>query len=106
MLICYLNCITEVKPGNRTIRIIRKIVNFEAKLLQECLKAMESCKDGRVIFPIILKTLDFLWFEVQGVHKSRSSYEPYVVQEMSFEEGRDELVTKIKIFTAEDFTST
>ena len=71
--------------------------------MQECLKPMERCKDGRVIFPII-KTSDFLGFETPGVHKSRSSYEPSVEQEISFEEGRDELVTKIKMYTVEDFT--
>lgn len=32
-----------------------------------------------------METSDFLWFEVPGVRKSRSSYES--IEEMSFEEG-------------------
>ena len=86
-LICYLNCISKVKPGNRPILIIRVIINFERKVLQETLKAMEKYKENRVIFPTIMETSDFLWFKAPRVHKSRLSYLPYVIKEMDFEEG-------------------
>ena len=54
--------------------------------------------------PHYSEDIRFLVVEVPGVHKSTSSYEPYVIQEMSLEEGRDELVTKIKMFIVKDFT--
>ena len=58
---------------------------------------MEEYKEGRVNYPTIMETSDFLCFEVPGVHKSRSSYEPYVIEEMSFEEDKYELVTTMKM---------
>ena len=45
-LICYMNCITEVKPGSRTILIVREIINFEHESLYECLKALEGYKEN------------------------------------------------------------
>ena len=103
-LICYLNCINKVKPGNRPILIIREIINFERKVLQETLKAMEKYKENRVIFPTIMETSDFLWFKAPGIRKSRLSYLPYVIKEMDFEEGKYELVTRLKMFTLEEYT--
>ena len=73
-------------------------------MLQETLKSMEQYKENKVTFPIIIETSDFLWFKVPGVRKSRSSYMPCVIQEMSFEEGKHELVTCLKIITLEDYT--
>ena len=100
----YLNCVSKVKPGNRPILIIRQIINFEPKVLQETLKSMEQHKENKVTSPTIIETSDFLWFKAPGVRKSRSSYMPYVIQEMSFEEGKHELVTRLKIITLEDYT--
>ena len=73
-------------------------------MLQEALKAMEKYKESRISFPSILETSDFLWFEVPEVRKSRALYEPYVIEEMSFEKGRDKLVTRMKMFALEDYT--
>ena len=49
-LICYLNCISSVRPTNQTILIIREIINFEKATLFECFKAMDNYKD-QVYFP-------------------------------------------------------
>ena len=76
ILICYLNCISSVRPTNQTILIIREIINLEKATLFECLKAMENYKEDQVNFPMILETSDFLWFEVPSVKKSCSLYEP------------------------------
>ena len=65
---------------------------------------MQKYKEGGVNYPTIMETSDFLWFEVPQVRKSRSSYEPYVIEEMSFEEDKYELVTTMKMFTLEDYT--
>ena len=43
-LMCYLNCITTARPGNRSIVIIREIINFEEGTLHESLKAMEQLR--------------------------------------------------------------
>ena len=65
---------------------------------------MEKYKENRVIFPTIMETSDFLWFKALGVRKSRLSYLPYVIKEMDFEEGKYELVTRLKMFTLEEYT--
>ena len=72
-------------------------------MLQETLKALEHYKEDRVLFPTVLETSDFLWFQTPGVRKSRSSYWPYVIKEMDYEEGKHELVTKWKVFTLEQY---
>ena len=102
-LICYMNCISVVKPNNRTILIIREIMNFENTTLQECMKAMERFKENVISFPVILETSDFLWFQLPAIKKSRSSFEPYLTKEMSLKEGEEELVVRTKMFTFKDF---
>ena len=102
-LICYLNCVSKAKPGNRPILIIREIINFQANVLEETLKALEHYKENRVSFPAVLETSGFLWFRAPGVRKSRSSYWPYVIKEMDYEEGKHELVIKLKIFTLKEY---
>ena len=56
---------------------------------------MDNYKEDQVYFPMILETSDFLWFEVPSVKKSCSSYEPYLIREMSFNEGIQEVVEKV-----------
>ena len=70
-LICYLNCISTVTPGNRPILIIREIINFKPSVLQETLKVLEHYKEDRVLFPTVLETSDFLWFQTLGVKKTK-----------------------------------
>lgn len=101
-LTCYMNCISQTRPENRTILIIREIINFEEYTLFECLKAMEKFKEGGMFFPIILETSNFLWFKVPAIRKSRSSFEPYLVNEMTVEEGK-EVVERIKMFNQSEF---
>ena len=52
----YLNCVSKVKPGSRTILIIREIVNFVPNVLQETL---EKYEEDRISFPTIMETSDF-----------------------------------------------
>lgn len=102
-LICYMNCITEARPSNRTILLIREIINFERDTLNECLRAMEKFKQNGMLFPIILETSDFLWFEVPAIKKSRSSFEPYLIREMTFDEGNEEVVMRNGMFNTSDY---
>lgn len=98
-----MNCITEAEPNNRTILIIREIINFEGETLHECLRAMEKFKENGITFPIILETSDFLWFKVPAIRKSRSSFKPYLIKEMPFDEGIREVVVRNKLFSLHDY---
>ena len=102
-LICYMNCITGAKPQNRTILIIREITNLDNQTLHECLRSMEQFKEKSVTFPILMETSDYLWFQTPAVKKSRASFKAYMMEEMSFKEGQDELVTRHKMFTTEQY---
>ena len=53
---------------------------------------MENFKEDQVYFPMILETSDFLWFEVPAIQKSQSSYEPYLISEMSYNEGLQDYI--------------
>ena len=41
-------------PNNRTLLIIREIINFEEGTLHEAMTAMEKFKENGVLFPIML----------------------------------------------------
>lgn len=91
-LICFLNCITNEKPQNRPILIIRELINFHPDTLQECLCAMEKAKEKEINLPIILETSDTLWSDVLAVKRSSLSFRPYFMQEMSYDEGKHDMV--------------
>ena len=42
--------------------------------LQETLKALEHYKEDRVLFPTVLETSDFLWFQTLGVKKKNQDH--------------------------------
>ena len=64
---------------------------------------MENYKEDQVNFPMILETSEFLWFEVPSVKKSHSSYEPYLMREISFNEGIQEMVERLKMLNIDEF---
>ena len=61
-------------------------------------------KEGNLDFPVILETLDFQCFNHSAVRKSSSSFQKYYVDEMSFVEGRAELIDKLKMWDVHNFT--
>ena len=64
---------------------------------------MASTIKGYMLFPVILETSDNLWCKVPAVKKSRASFEPYYVEDMTFEEGRYELVERMQIWSQEEY---
>lgn len=64
---------------------------------------MEKFKENGITFPIILETSDFLWFKVPAIRKSRSSFKPYLIKEMPFDEGIREVVVRNKLFSLPDY---
>ena len=78
-VICYMNCGSKMKPGQGPIVIIREIINFEPKVLQE---TMEHYKEDGVSFGA-----DFLWIKARGFI-NQLSYWPYVIEVVCFEEGK------------------
>lgn len=102
-LICFLNCMSTEKPENRPILIIRELINFHPETLQECLRAMEKAKEKKIYVPIILETSDNLWCEVVAVKRSSLSFEPYYMQEMTYEEGERDIV-RMDLFTTKEYT--
>ena len=40
-----------------------------------------------------------------SVKKSRSSFQPYVINEMTFVEGMEEMVIRTKMFTPDEFSN-
>lgn len=96
-LICFLNCISIEKPESRPILVIRELINFSPETLQECLCAMERMKEGDIASypqPIILETSDCSWTETHAVKRSGLSFEPYYIQEMTYEEGEKDMFNK------------
>ena len=90
-------------PNNRTLLIIRELINFEEGTLHEAMTAMEKFKENGVLFPIMLEISNFLLFKVPAIRKSRSSFHPYLVSEMNYKEGKEELVDCTKLFTLSEY---
>ena len=101
-LVCYLNCVSTKKPENRPILIICELINFHPDTLNECLRAMEKAKEDVVYLPIILETSDNLWSETLAFKRSSMSFSPYYMQEMSYEEGEQDLI-KSGLFTLDEY---
>lgn len=100
---CLLNSIAHHHPSMRPILIVRELINLDNKTLSACLRSMEKTKEGDMLFPVILETSDNLWFNVPAVKKSRASFEPYYVRDMTFEEGRYELVERMQMWSQEEY---
>ena len=64
---------------------------------------MGKFKENGMLYPIILETSDFLWFEVPAIKKSRSSFEPYLIREMTFDEGNEEVVIRNGMYNTSDY---
>ena len=82
------------KPNARPILIVRELSSLEHNTLNECFQVMERTKEGGILIPFILETSDMLWFEVSTVKKSRMSFEPYFIKEMTCGEAKEEFVDK------------
>ena len=64
---------------------------------------MEKCKENGMAFLIILETSNFLWFELPAIKTSRAFFQLYLIKEMTFEEGKQELVMQNKMFILNDY---
>jgi len=53
-----------------------------------------------ITFPIILEILDNLWMRGSFKDSNTAAFERFSLQEMSYEEGKQQLVTKYQIFNA------
>ena len=52
---------------------------------------------------MFLETSDFLWVHEASVQKSSFSFEAFYVEEMTFNEGKADLVDKYQLFTLEEY---
>ena len=100
-LMCFLNYVAQ--HHIRPILIIREVINLDGATMYECFKAMERTKEGGIQFPIIFETSDNLWYQVPAMKKSRMSFHPYYIKEMSFEEGKVELVERLQIWSLDEY---
>ena len=100
---CNLNAVCECELEHRPILIIRGINNFDEDALQECLASLEKMKEGSVKYPVILETSQFSWLKTSSVHKSRLSFCPYYVEEMTHSELTTEFVDKRRLWSEKEF---
>ena len=100
---CNLNAVHKCEPGRKPIVIIREIDNFNSEPLQQCLTSMERMKEGLLQYPVILETSYFSWLKASSVYKSRLSFCPYYVEEMTQSELMTELVNKRQLWSAREF---
>ena len=102
-LCCTLNAISNCIPEHRPILIVCDFDNFLEDSLESLFKALEPMKQEQLSFPIILETSDFLWVHQRSFRKSSDSFLPYRLREMTFEDGRHELVDKYKMWKPEEY---
>ena len=100
---CNLNAVCKCEPGKKPIVIIREISNFDNNALQECLASLEKMKVGLVKYPVILETSQFSWLKASSVYKSRLSFCPYYVEEMTQSEMTAEFVDKRQLWSEKEF---
>ena len=51
-----------------------------------------------ITFPVVLETSDNLWMGKASMQTSTAAFSYYVVEEMSYEDGKREMVTKYQLF--------
>lgn len=104
-LACVCNGIATLKPENRPILIVREFANLEEQSRLDLLRSFEQSKEGQRLFPAILETSDYMWLEDSPVRKSSDSFKEFHLEEMSYGEGKTELVDKYKIWNHNEFTA-
>ena len=100
---CNLNAVSKCEPGKKPIVIIREISNFDDNALQECLASLEKMKEGLVKYPVILETSQLSWLKTSSIYKSRLSFCPYYVEEMTQPELASEFVDKRRLWSEKEF---
>ena len=100
---CNLNAVCKCQPGKKPIVIIREISNFDENALQECLASLEKMKEGLIKYPVILETSRVSWLKASSVYKSRLSFCPYYVEEITQPELTSEFVDKRQLWSEEEF---
>ena len=100
---CSYNGIAKCLPKKQPILVVREFLNFEKQSRLELFQSLEGMKEGKFQFPVILETSDFLWVHDQPVTKSFDSFRPYIMKEITRDEGREEMVNKYKMWTEEEF---
>lgn len=100
---CSLNAIDKCEPERKPILVIREISNLDDDAKKECFAAVEKMKEDMMHFPVILESAYFSWLDASSVYKSRLSFCPYYVEEMSYSEISAEVVNIHKLWSAEEF---
>lgn len=97
-MFCCLRTITHCSHKG-PILIIRDVTNFQPETLRYLLSSLHSLKEETnsdetksITFPVILETLGSF------MDSNTAAFERFSLQEMSYEEGKQELVTKYHIF--------
>jgi len=104
-MFCCLRTIKSCSPPGPVL-IIRDIKLFDPDTLGYLLsslhvmKEVEVRKGGKQVipFPVILETSDNLWIGKASRGSANVAFHYYVLQEMSYEDGKRELVTKYQLF--------
>jgi len=99
---CSLNAINNCEPERKPILVIQEISNFDDDAMKECFAAVEKMKEGIVHFPVILETSYFSWLGASSVYRSRLSFCPYYVEEVSYSEIAAEVVEAHKLWSEEE----
>ena len=102
-LTCSCNVLSECVPERRPIVIVREITNLNPESLNAFLRSLERMKQGGLCYPVFVESSDFQWAYESPVIKSSASFFPYLLKEMTQEEGLTEVVHKYKIWTEEEY---
>ena len=62
-------------------------------------------KENKLLYPSILETSDFTWYDESPVVKSSLSFQAHLLEEMTFDEGKKELVDKYKVWNLTEFAT-
>ena len=100
---CSLNAIDHCEPERKPVVVIHEISNLDDDAKKECFAAVEKMKENIMHFPMILETAYFSWLDASSVCKSRLSFCPYYVEEMSYSEIAAEVVDTHKLWSTEEF---
>jgi len=102
-MFCCLQTIKHCSPLG-PILIIRDIKHFDSNTLTDLLSSLNVLKkstqegvDTVIKFPVILET-DNLWMGEVSMQFATAAFHYYVLEEMSYEEGKKEVVTKHQLF--------
>ena len=97
-LTCTCNVISKCIPNRRPILIIRHYVwDNSTKWL------FQRLRDGIGTYPMIIEATDFRWELISAVIESKEYFIPYHLEDMTFEEGKMQLVDRYHIWSMAEY---